>query len=262
METGEYGQAGQRVVLVCDSGYETRNRLCNHLVPSSRSSYCNGKSFEVLNCSIARCRVPLVVLEQEDVMIPYQCLVDHRVMEGQENNVHVLAVAVQLMDIGDIGRNGNLVIKRGEMVSNNDPEHVSLFPMFGGSECIGVGFNIQNCSKNICLGAKHEQQHDKISQTFSIEVLGGVATGCIAVPVVVIAIALFVFRRFRCDQTGKNNDCDGELRDTSLPSNYEFIGPSNGVQNGVYDTYNITCSSHDNTQFNGGNEALYENMKI
>ncbi|CAC5422958.1 Thrombospondin-1,Mucin-like protein,Hemicentin-1,Thrombospondin-2,A disintegrin and metalloproteinase with thrombospondin motifs adt-1 [Mytilus coruscus] len=41
----------------CDSGFQTRNRLCNNPVPSSSGSYCNGKSFEVLNCSIAMCKV-------------------------------------------------------------------------------------------------------------------------------------------------------------------------------------------------------------
>ncbi|CAG2194241.1 Hemicentin-1,Neurotrypsin,Coadhesin,Adhesion G protein-coupled receptor B3,Thrombospondin-2,Adhesion G protein-coupled receptor B2,Scavenger receptor cysteine-rich domain-containing group B protein,Mucin-like protein,Scavenger receptor cysteine-rich type 1 protein M160,Scavenger receptor cysteine-rich type 1 protein M130,A disintegrin and metalloproteinase with thrombospondin motifs adt-1,Soluble scavenger receptor cysteine-rich domain-containing protein SSC5D,Adhesion G protein-coupled receptor B1,Thrombo len=41
----------------CDSGHQTRSRLCNNPVPSSSGSYCNGKSFGVLNCSIARCAV-------------------------------------------------------------------------------------------------------------------------------------------------------------------------------------------------------------
>ncbi|XP_052084658.1 coadhesin-like isoform X2 [Mytilus californianus] len=41
----------------CDSGHQTRSRLCNNPVPSSNGAYCNGKSFEVLNCSIARCTV-------------------------------------------------------------------------------------------------------------------------------------------------------------------------------------------------------------
>ncbi|VDH95006.1 Hypothetical predicted protein [Mytilus galloprovincialis] len=41
----------------CDSGYQTRSRLCNNPVPSSNGAYCNGKTFEVLNCSIATCTV-------------------------------------------------------------------------------------------------------------------------------------------------------------------------------------------------------------
>ncbi|XP_063436526.1 A disintegrin and metalloproteinase with thrombospondin motifs adt-2-like [Mytilus trossulus] len=41
----------------CDSGHQTRSRICNNPVPSSNGAYCNGKSFEVLNCSIARCIV-------------------------------------------------------------------------------------------------------------------------------------------------------------------------------------------------------------
>lgn len=28
----------------------------------------------------------------------------------------------------------------------------SPFPMFGGSECVGFDFDIQNCSQNICPG--------------------------------------------------------------------------------------------------------------
>ncbi|VDI83382.1 Hypothetical predicted protein [Mytilus galloprovincialis] len=41
----------------CDAGHQTRSRICNNPVPSSNGAYCNGKSFEVLNCSIARCTV-------------------------------------------------------------------------------------------------------------------------------------------------------------------------------------------------------------
>ncbi|VDI29943.1 Hypothetical predicted protein [Mytilus galloprovincialis] len=41
----------------CDSGFKTKNRLCNNPVPSSNGLYCNGKSFELLECSTARCRV-------------------------------------------------------------------------------------------------------------------------------------------------------------------------------------------------------------
>ncbi|CAC5422941.1 HMCN [Mytilus coruscus] len=63
--TGEYGGNGDwgswsswtKCSSSCDSGFRTRNRLCNHPVPSSSSLYCNGTSFEVLKCSIARCTV-------------------------------------------------------------------------------------------------------------------------------------------------------------------------------------------------------------
>ncbi|XP_076081403.1 coadhesin-like [Mytilus galloprovincialis] len=41
----------------CDSGHQTRSRLCNNPVPSSNGAYCNGNSFDVFNCNIARCRV-------------------------------------------------------------------------------------------------------------------------------------------------------------------------------------------------------------
>ncbi|XP_076081404.1 neurotrypsin-like isoform X1 [Mytilus galloprovincialis] len=41
----------------CDSGHQSRSRLCNEPAPSSNGAYCNGNSFEVLNCSIARCTV-------------------------------------------------------------------------------------------------------------------------------------------------------------------------------------------------------------
>ncbi|CAG2188228.1 HMCN [Mytilus edulis] len=45
----------------CDSGYRTRSRICNNPVPSSNGAYCNGNSFEVLNCSIAMCTVLAVI---------------------------------------------------------------------------------------------------------------------------------------------------------------------------------------------------------
>ncbi|XP_063436524.1 coadhesin-like [Mytilus trossulus] len=49
-----------------------------------------------------------------------------------------------------------------------------------------------------------------------------------------------------------NDASDGELRDISQQSNYEFIEPSNGV-NGDHDTYTATSIGHDNTQFSGVN---------
>ncbi|CAG2194246.1 Neurotrypsin,Scavenger receptor cysteine-rich type 1 protein M130,Scavenger receptor cysteine-rich domain-containing group B protein,Soluble scavenger receptor cysteine-rich domain-containing protein SSC5D,Scavenger receptor cysteine-rich type 1 protein M160,Deleted in malignant brain tumors 1 protein [Mytilus edulis] len=145
------------------------------------------------------------------------------------------------------------------------------FPMFGGSSCNGRSEESNACTGSSCPGRlmspKLQLQNDKIPQTFSKEVLGGVAAGCIIATAAVIVIALFVFRRFRCDQIAKrkksetNDASDGELQDISRQSNYEFIEPSNGV-NGDHDTYTATSIGHDNTQFSGGNEVLYENMRI
>ncbi|CAC5422956.1 HMCN [Mytilus coruscus] len=39
----------------CDSGYQTKHRVCNNPVPSSSGLYCNGKSFAVRNSNIANC---------------------------------------------------------------------------------------------------------------------------------------------------------------------------------------------------------------
>ncbi|XP_052083733.1 thrombospondin-1-like [Mytilus californianus] len=41
----------------CNSGYQTRHRVCNNPVPSSSGLYCNGRSFEVRNCNLAKCPV-------------------------------------------------------------------------------------------------------------------------------------------------------------------------------------------------------------
>ncbi|CAC5422954.1 Neurotrypsin,Scavenger receptor cysteine-rich type 1 protein M130,Deleted in malignant brain tumors 1 protein,Coadhesin,Thrombospondin-1,Mucin-like protein,Hemicentin-1,Thrombospondin-2,Scavenger receptor cysteine-rich domain-containing group B protein,Soluble scavenger receptor cysteine-rich domain-containing protein SSC5D [Mytilus coruscus] len=332
----------------CDSGYKTKHRVCNNPVPSSSGLYCNGRSFEVRNCNIAKCPVDgswghwslwsecnvtcggglqqrtrncnnptpffggasCTGIDSET----FQCSQINCPVDGGWSEWVVWSVCSSSCGSGVktrtrqcndptpsyggvscIGRNkdsnscntyecpvngqwGNwqewdsCITTCGNGFKHRSRKCDSPSSMFGGSECIGFSFDIQNCSQDICpdnytVGAK-QQGNVETSQSFSITVLGSVAAGCIVITAVIIAIALFVFRRFRSGQTaernknGTNNDTDDELRDTSRTNNYEFIGPSNGIQNGAYDTYNIPRRGHANTQFNGGNEALYENLKI
>ncbi|CAC5422944.1 unnamed protein product [Mytilus coruscus] len=135
-------------------------------------------------------------------------------------------------------------------------------PMFGGSDCIGLDFYIQMCNQDICLGTER-QGKEEASKSFSIEVLVGVAVGCICITAVVIFIALFAFHRFRSVQlviiTTKTLVNWETLSDQTLKKALKVLMKH---QAGDYETYEIKRSDFATTQFNNNNQAIYENMKI
>lgn len=47
----------------------------------------------------------------------------------------------------------------------------SPFPLFGGSECIGFDFDIQNCSQNICPGNIGAVSHQTLPGSWRKQVL-------------------------------------------------------------------------------------------
>ncbi|CAC5422959.1 Neurotrypsin,Scavenger receptor cysteine-rich type 1 protein M130,Mucin-like protein,Hemicentin-1,Thrombospondin-2,Semaphorin-5A [Mytilus coruscus] len=213
----------------CGSGIKTRARHCNEPSPAYNGVNCRGNKMDSTSCKTN------------------DCPVDGDWSEWSSwNNCSALC-------------NGGIK----ERTRTCD----APAPSNGGIYCNGTIIDSRPCNNVHCQGAQL-QEKEETSTSFSIAILGGVAAGCIVVTAAIFFLALLVCRRFRCDQAAKrkknetNNDSNGELRETSRTNNYECIGPSNGISNGVYDTHNITRSGHANTQFNGGNEALYENLKI
>ncbi|CAG2194247.1 unnamed protein product [Mytilus edulis] len=171
----------------------------------------------------------------------------------------------------------------GNGFQNRSRECNSPYPMFGGSECFGLNFDIQVCSQDTCPGAQ-QQIKDKSSNSFSAGFVGGVAVGCIVITAVIIFIALLILRRCNPEKVlkRKRNKCRNEdlsqLRITSQPNDYECTGRSIGTQSGVYDTCcntevvtahtqcntdTIDSGAYSNSQFNAdSNKELYENLKV
>ncbi|XP_076081407.1 coadhesin-like [Mytilus galloprovincialis] len=137
-------------------------------------------------------------------------------------------------------------------------------PMFGGSDCIGLDFHIQNCSKD-----KNQDTNQVIkaepSKQFSAGLLVAIAVGCSVVTAVVIIFGLFVFRRLNRNQNAEQNKMAGNNRrlgELPLPrqiNDYERSRRSSDTQSGVYDI--IEISGRANTQMNSNNEEVYEDLK-
>ncbi|VDI19141.1 Hypothetical predicted protein, partial [Mytilus galloprovincialis] len=315
----------------CDSGHQTRSRLCNNPVPISNGAYCNGKSFEVLNCSIARCTVdgswgewgqwsecnatcnggvqkrsrycnnpyPSAggsacsgMADQILICADTNCPVDGDWSEWSSWDTCSATCNGGIQDRNrkcdaplpsNGGRycNGSTIESRScnnenceidgqwstwqewqpcNTTCGNGSKHRirecdSPSPYFGGSECMGLNFDIQTCFQDMCPDA-HLQVKKETSNSVSSALLGGVAVACIVVTIVIMCIALFVFRRSRPGKVAKrkksgcHTESLAELRVTSQQNDYDCIGRASGVQSGVYDTCrNANSIVYTNTQF-------------
>ncbi|XP_071138996.1 A disintegrin and metalloproteinase with thrombospondin motifs adt-1-like isoform X2 [Mytilus edulis] len=209
--------------VTCNGGVQDRNRKCDHPPPSNGGMYCNGTTIESRSCNIVSCEI-------DGQWSAWQ--------EWQPCNT-------------TCGNGSKHRIRKCDSPS----------PYFGGSECMGLDFDIQTCYQDICPDA-HLQVKVETSNTVSSALLGGVAVVCIVVTAVITCIALFVFRRFRPTKVAKRkrNGCNteslDELRVTSQQNDYDFIGRASGIQSGVYDTCRNTNSNvYANTQFAADNIA-------
>lgn len=57
----------------------------------------------------------------------------------------------------------------------------SPLPMFGGSECTGLDFDIQNCSENICPGNIRAVRHQTFARSRRKQVLHRISTSRILI---------------------------------------------------------------------------------
>ncbi|XP_071139733.1 scavenger receptor cysteine-rich type 1 protein M130-like [Mytilus edulis] len=125
-------------------------------------------------------------------------------------------------------------------------------PYFGGSECIGLDFDIQTCYQDICPDIQLQSKEDT-PNSFSSVVLGAVAVVCIVVTAALTCIALFVFHRFRPSKNstrninGGNSESLAELQHDQR--GYDRPIRASGIQINVYDTINNENNVSDNTQF-------------
>ncbi|CAG2194239.1 Hemicentin-1,Neurotrypsin,Scavenger receptor cysteine-rich domain superfamily protein,Coadhesin,Adhesion G protein-coupled receptor B3,Thrombospondin-2,Thrombospondin-1,Mucin-like protein,Scavenger receptor cysteine-rich type 1 protein M160,Scavenger receptor cysteine-rich type 1 protein M130,A disintegrin and metalloproteinase with thrombospondin motifs adt-1,Adhesion G protein-coupled receptor B1,Deleted in malignant brain tumors 1 protein [Mytilus edulis] len=209
--------------VTCNGGVQDRHRKCDHPQPSNGGMYCNGTTIESRSCNIVSCEI-------DGQWSAWQ--------EWQPCNT-------------TCGNGSKHRIRKCDSPS----------PYFGGSECMGLDFDIQTCYQDICPDA-HLQVKVETSNTVSSALLGGVAVVCIVVTAVITCIALFVFRRFRPTKVAKRkrNGCNteslDELRVTSQQNDYDCIGRASGIQSGVYDTCRNTNSNvYANTQFAADNIA-------
>ncbi|CAC5422933.1 HMCN [Mytilus coruscus] len=202
----------------CNGGIQDRNRICDAPLPSNGGRYCNGTTIESRICNNENCEI-----------------------DGQWSTWQ------EWQPCNTTCGNGS---KHRIRECDSPP------PYFGGSECMGLDFDIQTCYQDICPDDAHLQVKEETTNTVSSALLGGVAVACIIVTVVITCIALFVFRRFRPGKVAKRkrNGCNteslAELRVTSQQNDYDCIGRASGIQSGVYDTCRNTESNvYANTQF-------------
>ncbi|CAC5410844.1 HMCN [Mytilus coruscus] len=230
----------------CNGGIQDRNRKCDAPLPSNGGLFCNGTTIESRSCNNENCEI------------------DGQWSAWQE------------------WQPCNATCGNGSKHRIRECDNPS--PYFGGSQCIGLDFDIQTCYQDICPDAQLQVKEDTSNSVSSV-LLGGVAVACIVVTAAMTCIALFVFRRFRPDKvaTRKRNGCNteslAELRVTSQQNDYDCVGRASGIQSGVYDTCrntdsnvyantqftadNIETSAHANIPCNANNvEELYENLKI
>ncbi|VDI02395.1 Hypothetical predicted protein [Mytilus galloprovincialis] len=138
-------------------------------------------------------------------------------------------------------------------------------PMFGGFDCIGLDFHIQNCSQDKNLDTNQVIKAEP-SKQFSAGLVVAIAVGCSVVTAVVIIFGLFVFRRLNPNQNAEqtkmagNNQRLGELPLPKQINDYERSRRSSDTQSGVYDS--IEIGGRANTQMNSNNEEVYEDLKL
>ncbi|XP_076081406.1 coadhesin-like [Mytilus galloprovincialis] len=205
----------------CNGGIRDRNRKCDAPPPSNGGRYCNGTTIESRSCNNQNCEI-----------------------DGQWGTWQ------EWQPCNTTCGNGS---------KHRFRECDSPSPYFGGSECMGLDFDIHACFQDICPDA-HLQVKKETSNSVSSALLGGVAVACVVVAVVITCIALFVFRRFRPNKVAKrkksgcNTESLAELRVTSQQNDYDCIGRASGIQSGVYDTCRNTNSNvYANTQFTADN---------
>ncbi|CAG2194245.1 Hemicentin-1,Coadhesin,Adhesion G protein-coupled receptor B3,Thrombospondin-2,Thrombospondin-1,Mucin-like protein [Mytilus edulis] len=187
----------------CNGGIQDRKRKCDAPLPSNGGRYCNGFTIESRSCNNENCKI-----------------------DGQ------WGAWQEWQPCNTTCGNGS---------KHRIRECDSPSPYFGGAECMGLDFDIQTCFQDICPDA-HLQVKKETSNTVSSALFGGVAVACIVVTVVIMCIALFVFRRFRPGKVAKRkkSGCHTE----SLAE----------LRSGVYDTCRNTNSNvYANTQFTADN---------
>ncbi|CAC5422939.1 HMCN [Mytilus coruscus] len=207
----------------CNGGIQDRNRKCDAPLPSNGGRYCNGSTIESRSCNNENCKI-----------------------DGQ------WSAWQEWQPCNTTCGNGS---------KHRIRECDSPSPYFGGSECIGLDFDIQACYQDICPD-EHLQVKQDTSNSVSSALLVGVAVACIFVTAVITCSALFIFRRFRPDKVAKRkrNGCNteslAELRVTSQQNDHDCIGRASGIQSGVYDTCRNTESNvYANTQFTAETDA-------
>ncbi|CAC5422946.1 Thrombospondin-1,Adhesion G protein-coupled receptor B1,Mucin-like protein,Hemicentin-1,Adhesion G protein-coupled receptor B3,Thrombospondin-2 [Mytilus coruscus] len=148
----------------CDGGIQDRTRKCDSPQPLNGGLYCNGTMIESLPCNNINCEI-----------------------DGQWGTWQEWETCNTTCGNGFKQR-----IRKCDSPS----------PYFGGSECMGLDFDIQTCYQDICPDAQLQAQEDT-PNSFPPVVLGGVAVICIFVTAAITCIALIIFRRFRPGKVGK-----------------------------------------------------------
>ncbi|CAC5422953.1 Neurotrypsin,Scavenger receptor cysteine-rich type 1 protein M130,Deleted in malignant brain tumors 1 protein,Thrombospondin-1,Mucin-like protein,Adhesion G protein-coupled receptor B1,Scavenger receptor cysteine-rich type 1 protein M160,Hemicentin-1,Thrombospondin-2 [Mytilus coruscus] len=148
----------------CNGGIQDRTRKCNAPTPSNGGLYCNGTTIESRPCNNIFCEI-----------------------HGQW---------------GQWQEWDSCNTTCGHGFKNRSRTCDSPYPMFGGSECIGLDFDIHICFQDTCSGAQQQIKEDA-SNSYSAGFVGGVAVGCVIITAVIIFIALLIFRRFYPGHVGK-----------------------------------------------------------
>ncbi|XP_052084656.1 neurotrypsin-like [Mytilus californianus] len=284
--SGNWGQwtAWGMCSFSCGNGNQSRRRRCNSPIPSAGGSDCNGTNIQTQTCNVLSCPVDG---DWSGWSAWNSC---SATCNGGIQDRTRKCKAPQPSN-GGLYCNGTPIKSRpcnnvyceihghwgswqewescnttcGNGFKQRSRNCDSPPPMFNGSECIGLNFDIEICNKDICPGIQGKI-NDESSKPFSVELLVGVAGGCIVVTAIIIFIGLFAFRRFKPGQFAKSkrnagkNKSIGDSRVTSQPNDYGRSGRSSGTHSGVYD--NIEIGGHTNTQLNCHNEEIYENLKL
>ncbi|CAC5422950.1 HMCN [Mytilus coruscus] len=284
----------------CGSGNRTRTRLCDNPPPSYGGGYCNGNNLDLDSCNT------------------YECPIDGDWSGWSPWNICSATCNGGIQDRtrkcdvpqpsnGGLYCNGTTIESRpcnninceidgqwgtwqewetcNTTCGNGFKQRIrkcdSPSPYFGGSECMGLDFDIQTCYQDKCPDAQLQTKEDT-TILFPPVILGGVAVAvCIVFTAAITCIALFVFRGFRPGKVetrkrnGSNTKGIGELRVTSQQHDFDCVGRARRIQSGVYDTCSNTESNvYANTQFAADNietgahanipcndEEVYENLK-
>ncbi|XP_071138604.1 uncharacterized protein [Mytilus edulis] len=266
----------------CNGGIQDRTRTCDNPTPSDGGRYCYERSIESRLCNIIGCEIhgqwgswqewescnttcehgfknrsrdcdsPSPMFGGSDCigLAVQNCSQDKCLVHGQW---------------GSWQEWGSCNTTCGNGFQNRLRRCDSPSPVFGGSDCIGNNFNIQNCIQDICQGTERALT-EEASKQFSAGILAAVAVGCSVVTAVIIFLGHCAFRRLNPIQTAKQNKKAGNNRrlgELPLPSqinDYERSRRSSDTQSGVYDS--IEIDGRANSQMNSNNEEVYEDLKL